>query len=103
MEYIVPIETCPACGHRHRYSLIEQHIPVRNAAFGGKRRPSFLSRGTRKPESATFVPRSPIIRVSAKCPNTGSTIEVKFIEKDLINKGLNPKRISLALLRSEAK
>lgn len=102
MEYIVPIETCPACGHGHRYSLVEQHVAVRNAAFR-ERKPNPFSGGTRKPQLATLVgPELPIVRVSAKCPNTGITIGVNFAENDLINKGLDPKRISLALIWSEA-
>lgn len=101
MENVVTIKNCPQCGHSHRYSLVEQHVAIQNAAFK-KRKPRLSFLRTRNARTAQLVAspklQSRKILVTAKCPNTGMPITLSFDEKYLTNEGLDPKRISLALI-----
>lgn len=104
MGKIVTIKNCPQCGHGHKYSLVEQHVAIQNAAFK-KRKSRFSFLPTRNASTAQlgvlpqFQPRK--IWVTAKCPNTGKPITISFDEEYLTNKGFDPKKISLALIGPE--
>jgi hypothetical protein len=42
MEDFINIEACPVCGRRHRYSIVEQAVAIRNSAFVKRKPNSFL-------------------------------------------------------------
>ena len=100
MEHFVVIVSCPVCGSSHSYSLVEQVVAVRNSALSRRESRPSLQGVPKLPSSGIGQSK---VSVSAICPTTGRAIKVSLIQKELTEKGLDPTRVSLALIGSEAK
>lgn len=88
------------CGCSHTYVVVEQSTIVRNSAFARRQSgtsPRIMLK-LKLPKGEQYSP--PTIPVPAICPTMGRAITVRLIETDLTEQGLDPKRVSLALIGS---
>lgn len=102
MEPFVVNVSCQVCGYSHSYAVSGQTAVVANSRFAGIGLPRFIQGIMRLPPSEVGQYNILTISVFARCPTTGKIIKVKLNEKALTEKGIDPKRVSLEFIGSEA-